>query len=177
MLHIYNGILLSRKRRLNTAICNNIVFAKKLCTRSDAWAGMLSWWSCQSPVAHSYGLLNHPNSVCGAMFKLNAKFNADSLLYLLSHFECDSHTVHMFIQQCLLPPLTSTVKSSLFTHAHSSPLSRAARLHQCHTNHSCCINNGWTFSRQASYMFWLWVVGTQCNIQMMYHRFIHLKPI
>ena len=33
-------------------------------------------------------------------------------------------------------PLTSAVKSSLFTHAHSSPLSLAARLHQCHANHS-----------------------------------------
>ena len=31
----------------------------------------------------------------------------------------------------LPPPLTSTVKSSLFTHAHSSPLSLAARLHGC----------------------------------------------
>ena len=35
--------------------------AKKLCMRCDVWAGML-WWSCQSPVAHSWGLLNHPNS-------------------------------------------------------------------------------------------------------------------
>ena len=40
------------------------------------------------------------------MFKLNAKLDADSLLYPLSHFECDSHKVYML-------PLTSTVKSSL----------------------------------------------------------------
>ena len=26
---------------------------KKLCTRHDAWAGTLLWWSCQSPVALS----------------------------------------------------------------------------------------------------------------------------
>ena len=58
-----------------------------------------------------------------SMLKLKAKFDADLLLYLLSHFECDGHTVHMFIQWRLLPPLTSRVKSSLFTHAHSSPLS------------------------------------------------------
>ena len=57
------------------------------------------------------------------MFKLNAKFDADSLLYLLSHFECDSHTVHMFTQWHLPPPLTSTVKSLLFTHVYSSSLS------------------------------------------------------
>ena len=63
------------------------------------------------------------------MFKLNTKFDADSLFYSLSHFECDSHTVHMLTQQCLLSPLTNTVKSSLFTHEHSSSLSLAARLH------------------------------------------------
>ena len=64
------------------------------------------------------------------MFKLNTKFDTDSLLYLLHHFECDSHTVHMLPQQRLPPPLSSTVKSSLFTHACSSPLFLAARLHQ-----------------------------------------------
>ena len=50
------------------------------------------------------------------MFKLYTKFGADSLLYLLSHFEWNGHTVHMLTQQHLPPPLTSTVKSSLFTH-------------------------------------------------------------
>ena len=58
------------------------VLPKKIYTRHDAWAGTLSWWSCQSPVAHSFGLLNHPNSFCRGMFKLNAKFDANSLLYL-----------------------------------------------------------------------------------------------
>ena len=33
-----------------------------------------------------------------------------------THFECDGHTVHMPTRRCLLPPVTSTVKSSLFTH-------------------------------------------------------------
>ena len=93
------------------------VLPKKLRMRSDAWAGMLLWWSCQSPVVHSCDLLNHPSSFCKGMFKLNAKLDADSLLYSLSHFECDSHTVHTLTQQCLLSPLTSTVTSSLFTHS------------------------------------------------------------
>ena len=70
---------------------------------------------------------------------------------LVSCFECDSYTVHMLTQWHLLLPLTSTVKSSLFTHARSSPLSLAARLHWCHTNHSC-VNNDGTFSRQTSYI-------------------------
>ena len=70
--------------------------------RHDAWAGALLWCSCQSPVAHSCCLLNHLNSFCGGMFKLNAKFGAESLLYSLSHFECDGHTVHTLTQWHLL---------------------------------------------------------------------------
>ena len=30
---------------------------KKACTRAQEWAGALSWWSCQSPLAHSYSRL------------------------------------------------------------------------------------------------------------------------
>ena len=112
----------------------------------------LSRWSCQSPAAHSCSLLNHRNSFCRGMFKLNAKFDADLLLYLLSHFECmGPHTVHLLTQRHLPLPLTSTVKSSLFTHTHSGPFSLAARLHRCYTNHTHYINFGWTFSRQTSY--------------------------
>ena len=59
------------------------------------------------------------------MLKLNEKFDADPLLYLLSHFECDGDTIYMLTQQPLMFPLTSTVKSSLFMQAHSSPLSLA----------------------------------------------------
>ena len=70
-------------------------FTKKLCIRHDAWMGMWCWWSCWSPVAHSCGLLNHSSSFCGGMFKLNAKFDADLLLYLLSHFkEAATHYMH-----------------------------------------------------------------------------------
>ena len=38
--------------------------------------------------------------------KLNTKFDADSLLYLLCHFECYDHTVHMLTQWRPLPPPT-----------------------------------------------------------------------
>ena len=37
------------------------------------------------------------------MFKLNAKFDADSLLYSLNHFECDGHTVHMLLSGVYRP--------------------------------------------------------------------------
>ena len=129
-------------------------FAKNLCRWCEAWMGALSWWSCQSPVAHSCGLLNHRNSFHGGTFMVNTKFDADLLLYLLSHFECNGHTVHMLTQP---PPLTRTARSSLFTHAHSSPLSLAARLHWCHVNDSHYVNNGSTFSRQTSY---IWILPT-----------------
>ena len=65
------------------------MFHQKLCIRHDAWASVLLWWSFQLPVAHSCGLLSHPNHFHRGTFKLNAKVDADSLLYLLSHFECD----------------------------------------------------------------------------------------
>ena len=80
-----------------------------------------------------------------------AKFDANVLLYLLSHFECDDHTVHMLTQLRPQPPLTSTVKSLLFTFVHFSPPSLAARLHQCHVNYSSYFNNGWNISIQVSY--------------------------
>ena len=57
-------------------------FPKKLCTRHDAWAGVLSCWRCQSPVARSCSRLHHPESFCGGMFKLNTKFDADLLFCL-----------------------------------------------------------------------------------------------
>ena len=41
----------------------------------------------------------------------------------------------MLTQWYLPPPLTDTVKSSLFTHVNSSPLSLAVRLHQYNPNH------------------------------------------
>ena len=122
-------------------------FAKKLCMRCDAWAGTLLWWSCQSPVAHSCSLLNHLNNFHRGMVKLNANSDADSLLYSLRHFEYNGHTVHMLTQWCLSPLLTSTVRLSLFTHAHSSPFSVAARFHPWCANHS--RYNGWTISRQT----------------------------
>ena len=96
--------------------------------------------------------LNHLKSFHRRMFKPKAKFDADSFA-LLSHFECDSHTVLMLTQWCVPPPLTSTVKPSLFTHAYSSSLFLAARLHQYRTSCSHYISNGWTFSGQPLYKF------------------------
>ena len=123
-------------------------FTKKLHLRR-AWCMSAHVVMKKLPITHCIvpkSLLNNPNGFCGGMFKLKAKFDADSLFYSLSHFECDGHTEHM-LTQCHLPsPLTSTVKLSLFTHVPYSPLPLAAGLHRCHANHSCYINNRWTFS-------------------------------
>ena len=116
---------------------------ERVCCHAEAANNHLPITSCS--------LLYHLNSFHGGMFKLNTKFDADSLLYSLGHFECGGHTVHMLTKWHLPPPLTSTVKLSLFTHVHSSPLSLAARLHQCHANCFHYIKNGWTFSKQTSY--------------------------
>ena len=106
-----------------------------------------------SPIVYLYVCVKGICEVThGEMFKLTAKYDAHSLFYSFSHFECDGDTVHMLTQLCLPPPLTSTVKWSLFTYVHSSPLSLASRLHRCHTNHSHYINNGWTFSTQTLYL-------------------------
>ena len=76
--------------------------------RKTAWNVMHEWEHyCddgahhQLPRAAAFWLLN---SFCRGMFKLNAKFDADSLLYLLSHFECDGHTVHMLPQTPSIAP-------------------------------------------------------------------------
>ena len=79
-------------------------FTKKLCTRRDVWVGVLLWWSCQSLVAYSCGLLNIFHR---GMFKLLVKFDADSLLYSLilnmmaTQYTCsfnDSFHPHWLVQ-------------------------------------------------------------------------------
>ena len=68
-------------------------------------------------------------------------------------------------QQCLPPPLTSTVKLSLFKHAHSSPLSLAARLHRCHANHSCILTMAVLFSgHTCRYIYPDWGSNLQCLV-------------
>ena len=113
---------------------------------------MHKWERCHDEAA------NHPfpialafwclNSFHGGMFRLNARFDADLLLYSFSHFERHGHTVRRLTQQHLAPPLAIPVNLSLFTHP--SPLSLASKLHQCCANNSHYINNGWTFSGHSS---------------------------
>ena len=82
--------------------------------KSSSWDMMHEWARChdkagnhQLPIASAFWIIGIVSE--GGMFKLNAEFDEDSLLCLLSHFECDGHTVHMLTQGCLPPQLTSTV--------------------------------------------------------------------
>ena len=70
-------------------------FAKTPCMRCDAWAGVLSWWRCQSPVAQSCGLVNHLNSFRRGMFKFNAKLDCRFVAVLAQSFwMCQPHSTH-----------------------------------------------------------------------------------
>ena len=104
------------------------------------------WWSCQSPFANSCGLLNHLNSFCRGVFKLNRKFDADLWLYLLSHFECSIHTVHMHYHTSPIPTDKCREVITVYACSFQSTL-LASRLHHCHTNCSPYIN----CSRQTLY--------------------------
>ena len=111
-------------------------FAKKLCSRCDAWERALLWWSCQLPAAHSRGLLNYPSSFCGGMFKLIAKFDVDPLLYSPSHCECDSHTIQCSLHG-IYHPHWLVQWSRPCSHVHipvPSPWLPGYRSHWCHTN-------------------------------------------
>ena len=123
-------------------------FAKKLCMRSDSWAGALLWWSCQSPVPHKQ--LNHLNIFCGGMFKLNAKFDVDSLFYLLSHLNVTATQYTCTLNSIYFAPWLvqwSRYCSFMRIPVHYPWLPGYISGANC----SHYINNGWTFSRQTSY--------------------------
>ena len=146
----HRSLLIAAKKVFNILRCSAYCRPSRMWTTFNRFstifeASVPNIYLCCNHCIIPESLLNHLNSFRGGMFKLNAKFNGDSWLYSLSHFECDDHTVHVLTQGHLPSPLASTVKLSLFRHEHSSPLSLAARLHRCHTSSSYYINNGWTF--------------------------------
>ena len=125
-------------------------FATKLCTRCDAWVGMLSWWSCQSPVAYSCSLLYHLNSFCEECSSLMQNMMQNIALLSQSFGIRRWHSTHAH-STVSTTPTDQYSEVILLMHVHSSPLALAARLHRCPGNGSCYINNGWTFSVQTLY--------------------------
>ena len=115
----------------------------------------MSWACCCNEAA------NHQLPIAAAFWItwIVSMEECSSLLQNLTQIHCSSHSFwmwqphsrHAHSMASTTPPAISTVKSSFFTPTHSSPLSLAAKLHQCHTNCSRYINNGWTFSRHTSY--------------------------
>ena len=88
-------------------------------------------------------LLNHPNSFCRGMFKLNAKFDADSFAQL-SPFEWNSHTIHTHSPMSIAPTDLYSEVIIVHTCVFLSTLLGCQVMQMC-ANHSNYINNGWTF--------------------------------
>ena len=126
--------------------------------------GVLLWWSCQSPVAHSCGLLNHPNSSHGGMFQLNAKFNADSLLFYLLILNAMATQCTCLLNSIYCPHWLVQCSRSFFTHAHPGPLSLAARLHRCHTNHSLTLTMARLFLDRPCILCGHLLFASGCNL-------------
>ena len=85
-----------------------------------------------------------------------------SLMQNLIQICCCTHSVILNVMATqytfshnwhLLLPLTNTVKSSLFTHVHSSPLSLAARLPHCHANHSHYLTTAGLFPNRSHILY------------------------
>ena len=85
------------------------------------------------------------------------------------------HSTHA--QQRLPPPLASMVRSSLFMHVHSSPLSLASRLHWCwcRTNCSRYVNNGWTFF-QTDFIIYIYIY-IYTHIYVYLHLWTHTNHL
>ena len=116
-------------------------------SKNSVWDAMHEQVHCRDEAA------NHQLPIAAAFWIIwiVSMEECPSSMQNLMQILCSIHSViWMLTQRHLPPPLTSTVKSSLFMHAHSSPLSLAARLHWCRANDSPYINNGWTFSGQGS---------------------------
>ena len=85
-----------------------------------------------------------PNSFCRGKLKLNAKFDADSLLYSPSHFECEGHTVHMLTHWSTT--LTASYSEVVTVHTctfQSIPL--GCQVTSMSPNCFRYINTGWAF--------------------------------
>ena len=76
------------------------------------------------PIAVAFWIIQVSTEECSSLMQNLIQIHCST-----QSFCCDNHTVHMLTQWCLPPPLVSTTKSSLFTYAHSSTLSLAARLY------------------------------------------------
>ena len=105
---------------------------------------MLLWWSCRPLVTHSCGLLNHLNSFLRNVQAWCSIQCRSVVLLTQSFWMRQPHSAHTHLR-ALPAPLATTVKSSLFVHVHSSPLSLAAKLHRCIANCFYYIHNGLTF--------------------------------
>ena len=129
---------------------------------------MREWACCDEAASHRL-----PTAAVFWIIRIVSVEECSSLMQNLTQIHC-SHSIivnamatpyNCSLNSIYCPPLPSTMTSSLFTRAHSSPVSLAARLHRCHVNHSRYINNGWTFSRQTLYFRnWLFMAASSQSL-------------
>ena len=132
----------------------DLMFCQKPCIRRDAWVDALLWWSCQSPVAHSCGLLNHLNSFVEEWSSVpqNLMLNHCSIFSVILNAMATQYTCSVkgiYSLKCLTYrhlQYSEVVIVHIFT---SQSTFLGCQLHWCCTNHSHYINNGWTFSGQT----------------------------
>ena len=120
-------------------------------TKNSAHDMMHEWALCCDEAA------NHQLPIAAAfcIIKIVSVEECSSLMQNLTQIHCSTHSV---ISNVMATQYTRSLNGVYrphwlvqwscpcsLTHAHSSPLSLAARLQGCHTNRSCCINNGWAF--------------------------------
>ena len=123
--------------------------------KNSARDTVYEWAHCHNEAA------NHQLPIAAAFWiiRIDSMEECSSLTQNLMQIHCSTHSVIFNVTATpftsslngIYRSFTSRVKPSLFTHAYSSPLSLAARLHWCLPNHSCFINNGWTFSWKTLY--------------------------
>ena len=144
----------ARSCRLPNLGCNLLNHPGDLIFHKKPARNMMQEWACCHNEAANHQL---PIAMASWIIQMVSMEEGSSLIQNLMQICYSAHSVILNATAtkytCLpMAPLMSTVKSALFTHGHSSPLSLASRLHQPHANHSHYINIGWTFSRQTSYM-------------------------
>ena len=118
--------------------------------------GTLLWWSCQSPVAHNCGLLNHPNHFCRGMFKLMQNLmqiccstHSVILNVMITQYTCSFNGVHCPVNGVHWLVQWSHHCSYMHTPVPSPWLPGYISVMYS----SCYINKSWTFPRQSLYIY------------------------
>ena len=121
--------------------------------KNSTWDVMREQACCRDKAA------NHQLSIAAVFWiiQIVSTGECSNLVQNLIQIRCSTHSVILNVTAtqytCLLSGTYRPHWLVQWSHhcSHMSPLPLAARLHPCHANCSCSINNSWTFSGQTSY--------------------------